>query len=86
MNWLPIDSAPRESECVLLAWYENGEWQVIPGAFKATRGLARSGWVVAAMDNDYLNGGDGLRFRDLAVAPTHWQPLPPPPSTPEQPE
>lgn len=79
MNWQPIETAPRDSECVLLAWNEHGEWQVLPGSFKTNRMTQRSGCVVAVMDYEYLNGGDGERFSDFSAAPTHWMPLPEPP-------
>ncbi len=78
-EWMPIESAPRDGTCILLAFVCAGEWDVLPGAMKEFVGLRRRGWVVATMDNDYLNGGDGMRFRDFAADPAYWMPLPEPP-------
>jgi hypothetical protein len=67
-GWRPIESAPKEGQRVLLTGkgYQGTEW-VCEGWHDAHRGS----WWEANVDDSDTHG--------MAIYPTHWQPLPPPP-------
>ena len=71
-TWYPIDSAPRDGTPVVLFW-----------PFVTQDGIVHSGYfykpasdVAAFWYSDLVNLG--------ATPPTHWMPLPPPPSNGER--
>lgn len=73
MEWLPIESAPKDDTDILVGgWYEPED-----GSAPA--------WVNRI--SSYLDKGwrRGFRHRNGAYWATHWMPLPAPPSLPEEP-
>jgi len=71
MEWLPIESAPRDGRFYLA--YENGEMFVQnspPGCYAGVWHKYRSNWT---------GSSDGKN-------PTHWTPLPAPPTDRRTPE
>jgi hypothetical protein len=68
-GWMPIETAPRDTE-ILLAWWatwpERG-WKIESG----WAGRSNSCHPDSGASNGWLHG-----------TATHWQPLPPPPSNP----
>ncbi len=77
--WRPISEAPRETE-LLVGRFVNGEWRVCQSGLYFDEGNEREGepssWYWHCdWDQGGVTDGDG---------PTHWQPLPPPPSAGEE--
>lgn len=84
MNWQPIETAPKDGNSILLAWVEAGIWRFAVGCWDNTfehlgyssrTGSAnyRGGWT------DYGVGSFSYEeYRELK--PTHWMPLPTPPT------
>jgi hypothetical protein len=71
--WQPIETAPKDGTAILL-WAPYYAWSVWQGCWSGT------GWIVP---NPVI--GDDLSVAGhlpLGGYPTHWQPLPPPPTTP----
>lgn len=73
MKWQPIATAPLKTEVLVFAPDEK------PPVFAATgdRDLVRSNWTrssanIRALNDDY--------FGDPPFEPTHWMPLPDPPT------
>lgn len=76
MKWQPIETAPKDGMRVLL--YDpkcdvaiSGLWHDDPG--KNTPDGYEPAWSWWVADDDLLLWDDG-------TAPTHWMPLPPPPT------
>lgn len=79
MDWLPIESAPRDGTDVLVCGgtYDVG-WQT---------GLPINRPVIAFWDRNHWHGPEANAHDEWHTCfPVYWQPLPPPPSTPEQAE
>ena len=93
MEWLPIESAPKDGACILL-----GSWRVEqagePPVFRQTVGC----WEVRFESGRYNEETRKIDWRaawtDYTVAdwryeeyvelhPTHWMPLPSPPVPPQ---
>lgn len=84
-EWQPIETAPKEKDAPLLL--TNGEsvsqgwWMDEPGYIREHRDL--DGRYIGQDESDGYTGwmdcGGGM-----LPEPTHWMPLPPPPSTPKQ--
>jgi hypothetical protein len=75
-DWQPIDTAPKDGTEILLFDGEVvtvGGWisEVDQGADYEGQGLIAPGWWSLALKDN---------------KPTHWQPLPPPPVTPQEPQ
>lgn len=70
MDWLPIESAPRDGDILVYVPESNEQ-------FVAYWHKRFGAWVYAATES-------GVRV--FTKSATHWQPLPPPPSTPEKAE
>ncbi|WP_332692073.1 DUF551 domain-containing protein [Devosia sp.] len=69
MNWLPIETAPRDGSRVLLSDgtdVEIAKWGDINMAEK-------KGWQISC------NADTGWNYYEVFYAPTHWAPLPTPP-------
>lgn len=81
-RWQPIETAPKDAIPVIGAErIFDGSWNVHLIVWHYAGEIWREGWVSAAMTNEYLNGTrDAPYFRDFACTPTHWMPLPSPPS------
>lgn len=77
MDWQPIETAPRDGTDVLLFYPLEGlrhDWNpqvVIAGWRDYSRAPQLSGWVFQSR---------GVRGYSATFQPTHWQPLPTPPS------
>jgi len=76
--WQPIETAPKDGECVLL--YKPNErmvGQYIIVGYWGEWPDREDGWVAAdGKPQGYLSSVTGTR----QGYPTHWQPLPPPPT------
>ena len=76
--WQPIETAPKDGTEVLVGWYsekghfENHVWQHKGWLWE---------WAVASYETDRWSDWEC----SLAEEPTHWMPLPPPPSDIPQP-
>ena len=88
MNWLPIESCPATGFFLV---YEDGAIRTmfrIDGVWKspAYAALVSESWPDdAVVGNDakrLLPPGYRLAVREICIDPTHWQPLPPPPTEP----
>lgn len=70
-EWQPIETAPRDGTYILLGWSVNptkdGEFPKMSVGKSIDRD---SGWWLTA----------GWASSTVQMAPTHWMPLPPPPS------
>lgn len=85
-NWQPIDTAPKNQRCVLLAYEVPGDDGIeIETGYGYWTGR---GWWRATLDfnkgpmatyNDQEGFYCAWDFRAFATAPTHWMPLPAPP-------
>lgn len=75
MKWLPIETAPKETE-LLVGRFVNNEWRICQSGYYFDGGNAREGepsyWYWHC---DWDNGG----VTD-SEGPTHWMPLPEPPN------
>lgn len=75
-KWLPIDTAPKDGTAVLVTFWPHH------GPDKSTSTCAVAAW----WKNDNGVGGDWVIYCSLIqeprlyFTPTHWMPLPPPPS------
>lgn len=69
-EWQPIETAPKDGSSVLL-WSEAWDmsWGVVIGSYDAGAWVTSEGQTA---DDDEDEFG--------SIAPTHWMPLPPPPS------
>jgi len=70
-DWQPIDTAPRDGRCILLAsanegWVMEGQWFDWRDS-----GSDLFGWTNPINYDDPVVGGE--------LGPTHWMPLPEPP-------
>ena len=80
MDWLPIESAPKDkTEVDLWMVDEQGAGSRLPDAYwgKGWDGklrVDREGWVAANQDYDMYG------LCDIWATPTHWMPIPPPPA------
>jgi hypothetical protein len=73
MEWMPIETAPKDGTAILLATDSGGVWigkymPVYQSGF-----APRNPWFSLMLNHDYHGGLRG------AFLPTHWMPLPPPP-------
>ena len=70
-GWRPIESAPKQT--VILLWAltdtDTGNWKMATGF-----------WMPGYRDEPGSWTWDGSRLKSYDVQPTHWQPLPPPPT------
>jgi hypothetical protein len=76
MSWQPIETAPRDGTRVLL-WH--------PRALARGENVIVGWWLIDdwwTSHNCWLNDRDP--DSDFDLAPTHWQPLPSPPTGPDQ--
>lgn len=71
-DWLPIESAPKDGTEVFL-WSRD---RLVAGSWRVDEGFASKEpmWL----DNSYDDFSCG--FASTPLDPTHWMPLPPPPS------
>jgi hypothetical protein len=69
MEWQPIETAPRDGTPVLLYVPKHEGWEpfIVQGWYES--GAFDRGWYEAASENW------------CKPSPTHWMPLPPPPTT-----
>lgn len=77
MNWQPIDTAPKDGTLVLIA--VRGSCYIASWSDEAQfeRFEERPGWQVFVCDDGWYSWAED--------APTHWMPLPDPPSSVEGP-
>ena len=75
MEWMPIESAPKDGTPIDV-WLDDAPEEDV--AFYCTAGTRRSpGW---SWHNGKFRPMAGLNtFPPVFVQPTHWMPLPPPP-------
>jgi hypothetical protein len=79
MSWLPIETAPKDGTKILLV-NDNGEMDV---GFYCHTWKEELIFVRPAEDGDVYKTEevhDGYWETDIAFHPTHWHPLPQPPS------
>lgn len=84
-GWQPIETAPRDGRHIIagrfgpsheLLWVKDTHWDTAEGA-------AQADGYTAAQADDYETGWQNAdAFMDGTCGPTHWMPLPAPPSTP----
>lgn len=66
-QWQPIETAPKDgTKCLFFRMHEGGQIQ--------------TAWWKRGIMNEYGFGGDGWSYANTKFPPTHWMPLPPPPS------
>lgn len=76
-NWLPIESAPEKVE-VILAWTWEGADPIIRTGKMAWKPFGGDP-PVFLMEIDYGDAATSI-YTTKSDPPTHWQPLPAPPS------
>jgi hypothetical protein len=74
MNWQPIETAPKDTEVFIGCWSE-GEWKFGRSMLFYERGNEYEGEHYAGW---FWSIDDCLE--SIAENPTHWMPLPDPPS------
>lgn len=74
MNWQPIETAPKDGTEVLLGGCKYG-----PPVRMGSWGGGRYNRTTRSYEGDWRGGGD------YGFAPTHWMPLPAPPTEPPSP-
>jgi hypothetical protein len=80
MTWQPIETAPRDGTRILVSFGDMGVWQV------SWTEPAYDDWMIWCVD-DNKHGPYALRGYAATGprAPTHWQPLPAPPTSETKP-
>lgn len=73
MDWQPIETAPKDGRRLLLGWVDG---QVTEGfwRWKQPPGFPNYRW-----SDDWI-GWTRVEFEDKGINPTHWMPLPEPPT------
>lgn len=70
-EWQDIETAPKDGRWIVVFCPNYSEDQVRPASFQRDVGLDQDIWDFSGETYEYVNSED---------APTHWQPLPPPPT------
>jgi hypothetical protein len=70
-SWQPIETAPKQ--VVVLLWAQTG---IEPYNWKIATGF----WMPGYRDEPGCWEWEGRRLKPYDVQPTHWMPLPPPPT------
>lgn len=85
-GWQPIDTAPKD-KLILAGWFNSlGKWRSEHARYYGPRELPLDDYAFeeSEIDDDYAPPGwygGGLECERLYdIRPTHWQPLPPPPT------
>lgn len=79
MEWLPIESAPKDGRTLLLGCFNShGNWRTMRGEWVTQETIdnyweepdnCEPGWYEVAVESEVC----------WAIQPTHWMPLPAPP-------
>lgn len=83
MEWQPIETAPRDGRYIIASRFRNGDelcW------------VQHSRWITVAEiiemqggdEDDWDAGWTEGNEEEEPIYPTHWMPLPPPPTTPQR--
>lgn len=70
-EWQPIETAPRDETDILIARFKPGMWSRPPVV---------AGWYERGTDEPGWYGYDEPERQNISD-PTHWMPIPPPPTT-----
>lgn len=78
-GWRPIETAPKKGR-VRLAWHgplwDDGDidWTTAEGFYSSV------GWIAACLYSSTKRAFPSYEYRECVCDPTHWQPLPEPPT------
>jgi hypothetical protein len=78
MNWQPIETAPKDGTLVLL--YFPG------GCFSNDGNVCVGFWSTDGSDDWFSRECDSNSMTELGDFPTHWMPIPEPPSPTDPPD